>query len=130
MFEITEVIRNIPFKIFNVKEYKENYYIVEPRFPLIKEIMEDVYKYLIIKKNFNVIKNLVNKKGSAFSTLFELKVRYDFYPPIRGDVDYFKDFVIQDSVNMEIIIPKKKENIYLNCFVFIKKIKMKNSILV
>lgn len=107
--EIYEVIRNIPFKYFNVKEYKENNYIVEPGFPLIKEIMKDIYKYLIIKKNFNVIKNLSNKKGSAFSTLFELKIRYDFYPPIRGDVDYFKDFIIQDSVNMEVIIPKKKE---------------------
>jgi len=127
LFEITEVIRNIPFKIFNVKEYKENYYIVEPRFPLIKEIMEDVYKYLIIKKNFNVIKNLVNKKGSAFSTLFELKVRYDFYPPIRGDVDYFKDFVIQDSVNMEVIIPKKKEKQTIK---FIKKLDLDKAYLV
>ena len=87
--EITEVIRNIPFKYFNVKKYKENNYIVEPEFPLIKEIMKDVYKYLIIKKNFNVIKNLANKKGSAFSTLFELKIRYGFYPPIKGDVHYF-----------------------------------------
>ena len=107
--EITEVIRNIPFKYFNVKEYKQNKYIVEPGFPLIREIMEDFYKYLIVKRNFGPIKRLANKKGSAFATIFELKIRYDFYSPIRGSVRYFKNFVIEGSVTMEVIIPKKNE---------------------
>ena len=126
--EITEVIRNIPFKYFNVKEYKQNKYIVEPGFPLIREIMEDFYKYLIVKRNFGPIKSLANKKGSAFATIFELKIRYDFYSPIRGSVRYFKNFVIEGSVTMEVIIPKKNEK--KQTIEFIQKLELDKAYLV
>jgi len=126
--EIIEVIRNIPFKYFNVEEFKANKYIVEPRFPLIREIMEDFYKYLIVKRYFGLIKSLANKNGSAFSTIFELKIRYDFFSPIRGSVYYFKDFVIEDSVNMEVIIPKKREK--KQTIGFIQKLELDKAYLV
>ena len=126
--EITEIIKNIPFKYFNVKEYKQNNYIVEPGFPLIREIMEDFYKYLIVKRYFGPIKSLANKKGSAFSTIFELKIRYDFYSPIRGSVPYFKNFVIDGSVTMEVIIPKKSEK--KQTIDFIQKLELDKAYLV
>ena len=126
--DITDVIKNIPFKYFNVKEYKANKYIVEPGFPLIREIMEDFYKYLIVKRCFGPIKSLSNKKGSAFSTIFELKIRYDFYSPIRGTVRYFNDFVIDGSVTMEVIIPKKNEK--KQTIEFIQKLELDKAYLV
>ena len=106
--DIIKIISNVPFKYFNVIK-KNNHYIIEPGFPLIKEIMKDIYKYIVIKKSFNAIKNLTNKSGSAFSTLFEYRVRYNFDPAIKGDVNYFNNFTIQDSVSMEVFIPKKNE---------------------
>ena len=90
--------------------------------------MEDFYKYLIVKRCFGPIKSLSNKKASAFSTIFELKIRYDFYSPIRGTVRYFNDFVIDGSVTMEVIIPKKNEK--KQTIEFIQKLELDKAYLV
>ena len=108
MSDIIQIISNVPFKYFNIKR-KNMQYIIEPGFPLMTEIMEDIYKYIVIKKSFNAIKNISNKRGSAFSSLFEYRVRYNFNPTIKGDINYFKNFTIQDFVYMEAFIPKKNE---------------------
>ena len=106
--EIMKVIKNIPFKLFNVTEI-DGVYKVKPGFPLISEILDDIYRYIVVTKSFNAFKYLANNKGSAFSSLFEYKVRYNFYPQIKGDIDYFKEFIIQENVNMEVIIPKERD---------------------
>lgn len=108
MPEIMKVIQNIPFKLFNVTE-NNKIYNVEPGFPLIKEILDDIYRYIVVNKNFYSFKYLSDNKGSAFSSLFEYKVRYNFYPQIKGSIYYFKEFVIHENVSMDVIIPKEKD---------------------
>ena len=106
--EIMRIIQNIPFKLFNVTE-NNKLYNVEPGFPLIAEILDDIYRYIVVKKNFNAFKYLSDNKGSAFSSIFEYKVRYNFYPQIKGNIYYFKEFVIHENVSMDVIIPKEKD---------------------
>ena len=52
-----------------------------------------------------------NNKGSAYSSLFEYKVRYNFDPKIKENVEYFENFIISDSASMEVIIPKETDKI-------------------
>ena len=67
-----KIIDFIPFKLFNVSEEKGEY-IVTAGFPLINEIIDDIFRYIILKKNFHVFQSLSNNKGSAYSSLFEYK---------------------------------------------------------
>ena len=108
--EMVEIIDFIPFKLFYVSEEKEKY-IVTAAFPLINEVIDDIFKYIILKKNFHAFKLLSNNKGSAYSSLFEYKVRYNFDPKIKENVQYFKNFIISDSASMEVIIPKETDKI-------------------
>ena len=106
--ELMKIIDFIPFRFFNINE-KYGKYTVITGFPLIDEILDDIFRYIVVNKNFYIFKKLANNKGSAFSSLFEYKVRYSFYPQIKGEIDYFKNFIIQESVSMEVIIPKDNE---------------------
>ena len=124
--EMIKIIDFIPFKLFYVSEEK-GVYIVTAAFPLIKEIIDDIFKYIILEKNFHVFQSLSNNKGSAYSSLFEYKVRYNFYPPIKGEIDYFSNFIIHEAISMEVIIPKEKEK---NEPRFIQKLELNKSYLV
>ena len=108
--EMVEIIDFIPFKLFYVSEEKGKY-IVTAAFPLINEVIDDIFKYIIIKKNFHAFKLLSKNKGSAYSSLFEYKVRYNFDPKIKEHVKYFQNFIISDSASMEVIIPKETDKI-------------------
>ena len=108
--EMIKIIDFIPFKLFYVSEEK-GVYIVTAAFPLINEIIDDIFKYIILKKNFHVFQSLSNNKGSAYSSLFEYKVRYNFDPKIKENVEYFENFIISDSASMEVIIPKETDKI-------------------
>lgn len=105
--EIMKIVDYIPFRIFNITQ-KNGRYTVISSFPLINEILDDIYRYIILKRDFNAFKLLNNNRGSAFSTLFEYKVRYNFYPIIKGVIHYFKNFDIEECVTMEVFIPKEK----------------------
>ena len=107
--ELKKIIENIPFKYFNIKKIRDNYY-VEAAFSLINEIVKDIYKYIIMKKSFYVFKTLEHEKGSAYSTLFEYRVRYNFDPNFKNEINYFKEFFIQGKAEMNVIIPKENQN--------------------
>lgn len=116
--EIMEIIDFIPFKLFDISEKRGNY-IIKPAFPLINEIIDEIFKYIILSKNFNIFKSLLNSRGSAYSTLFEYKIIYNFNPKIKGEIKYFTNFTITDSECMEVIIPKENDKIKPK---FIKKL--------
>ena len=124
--EMMEIIDFIPFKLFSISK-KKGIYIITPGFPLINEIIDDIFKYIVLKKNFHAFQSLSKNKGSAYSTLFEYKIRYNFHPKIKGEINYFNNFAITDSVSMEVIIPKETDKIKP---VFIKKLQKDVSYLV
>ena len=101
-------INNIPFTFFDVKFFKYNY-IVDTSFPLINEILDDIFRYIVVNKDFEAFKSFANNQGNAFSSLFEYKVRYNFSPKIKGIIKYFNNFDIEDNVLMDIIIPADKD---------------------
>ena len=126
MSDMTKIIDFIPFKYFDINE-SYGHYTVLTSFPLINEILDDIFRYIIVNRSFNAFKQLSNNKGSAFSSLFEYKVRYNFYPPIKGEIDYFSNFIIHEAISMEVIIPKEKEK---NEPKFIQKLELNKSYLV
>ena len=101
-------INNIPFTFFDVKFFKYNY-IVDTSFPLINEILDDIFRYIVVNKDFEAFKSFTNNQGNAFSSLFEYKVRCNFSPKIKGIIKYFNNFDIEDNVLMDIIIPADKD---------------------
>lgn len=106
--EMVKLIDFIPFKLFNVSEEKGEYTIT-PTFPLLNEIIDDIFRYIVLKKNFHSFEYLSKSKGSAYSSLFEYKIRFNFDPKIKGEVTYFKNFIISDSASMEVITPKETD---------------------
>ena len=106
--EMEEKIVNVPFRYFNVR-YTGNGYIVEPSFPLINEILDDIFRYIILNKDFEAFKSLANNQGNAYSSLFEYKVRYKFYPKIKGIINYFNNFDIEENISMDVFIPREKD---------------------
>ena len=76
----------------------------------MNEILNDIYKYIIINKNYKVFKKLEKEKGSAYSTLFEYKIRYLFSPDLKGPITYFNNFTINENLKVKVIIPKNNEN--------------------
>ena len=113
--EIRSIIENIPFKYFNIINNIDKY-VIKTSFPLINDLLNDIFRYIILNKNFDAFKQLSNNKGSAYSSLFEYKVRYNFYPPIKGEIKYFKNFIINDAVQMKVIIPKENEKMSQNLY--------------
>ena len=111
--EINKIIEFIPFRFFDIIEEivkKEQIYNVKTSFPLIDEILHDIYTYLIVKKDFAAFQKMEDEKGSsAYSTLFEYRVRYTFNPKFNGSIHYFTNFSIQENAKMKVIIPKDKE---------------------
>ena len=119
-------INNIPFTFFNVKLFKYNY-IVVTSFPLINEILDDIFRFIVVNKDFEAFKSFANNQGNAFSSLFEYKVRYNFSPKNKGIIKYFNNFDIEDNVLMDIIIPADKDG---NNPKFIQKLEQEKAYLV
>ena len=124
--EFMEIIDFIPFKLFDISEKRGNY-IIKPAFPLINEIIDEIFKYVILSKNFNIFQSLLNNRGDAYWTLFKYKIMYNFKPKIKGEIKYFTNFTITDSASMEVIIPKEMDKIKPK---FIKKLQKDVSYLI
>ena len=97
----------IPFRFYDVEKINENSYIINFGFPLIKEIMSDIYAHITLNNNYNALKNILNNKGSGLGTIFELKISL-----YEGKKLF--DFTINKKFAIHTIIPKSNEKIITN----------------
>ena len=102
--EIKKIIDNIPLEFFDIPVYNSKYN-VKTSFPLIDEILDGIFRYIVVNKDFDSFKYLSNNVGSAYSSLLKYKVIYNF----SGEINYFKNFFIQDNIIMEPVIPKNND---------------------
>ena len=114
--EILTIIENIPFRYFNIIKNNKDEYKIDFGFPLIKEIMSYLYKFIMLKYNYNILKNNVKNKGSGLATIFEMKVIFRLLPN-KNNNDIFYNFIINEHVQIESIIKRLNET---------KKNKIKN----
>ena len=106
---IINIADSIPFRFYNVEKVNENSYIINFAFPLIKEIMSDIYAHITLNNNYSSLKNILNNKGSGLGTIFELKIIFSLYEGKK-----LFDFTINKKFAIHTIIPKTNENIITN----------------
>ena len=100
-----KIIDNVPFRFFDFIEDNEKYEI-KYTFPLIEEVMKNIYKFIALKYTYNTIQNVLNDKGSGLGTLFEMKVIHT----LSEITNYFKNFIISEKYEIHVIVSKKNEN--------------------
>jgi len=73
--DIEKKINNVPLRFFNVKKKKKNtcFYIIEYAFPLIEQILIEIYKDIILNEAYSVIKKIIGESG-ALGCVFEYAV--------------------------------------------------------
>ena len=70
--ELRRIIIYIPFRFFNIIK-KGMKYIITYAYPLIEEILIEIYKDLILNNSFKIIKEITKGSG-AFGCIFEFAV--------------------------------------------------------
>ena len=75
--EIKKIIDNIPLEFFDIPVYNSKYN-VKTSFPLIDEILDGIFRYIVVNKDFDSFKYLSNNEGSAYSPLLKYKVIFSF----------------------------------------------------
>ena len=117
--EILNIIENIPFRYFNIIKKNKDEYKIDFGFPLVKEIMSYLYKFIMLKYNYNALKSTVKNKGSGLATIFEMKVIFRLLPNKDNKNDIFYNFIINDHIQIESIIKRTNETKNYN----VKKLK-------
>ena len=105
--ELINIINNIPFRFFDILLNNNKYYITTS-FPLIDDLIKDIYFYIILNKNYLSFQKILNNKGSALGTLFEYKVIYNISN--NKNENYFSNVNISETLSLEILIPKNNQN--------------------
>ena len=105
--EISEILDNIPFRYFNILK-KNELYTTEFGFPLVKDIMKDLYKFIIFEYEYSKIKNILNNKGSGLATIFEMKIIFSLLPN-KYNANLFYNFIINEHIIIESIVKKSNE---------------------
>ena len=104
--ELINIINNIPFRFFDILMNNNKYYITT-NFPLIDDLLKDIYFYIIHNKNYLYFQKILNNKGSALGTLFKYKVIYNI---CNNNINYFLNVNISETLSLEILIPKNNQN--------------------
>lgn len=99
----------IPFRFYDIEGINNNKYIIKFGFPLIKEILLDIYSHITLNNNYNALKTILNNKGSNLGTIFELKIIFNL-----SEGKKLFDFTIKKKFVIHTIVPKSNENINLN----------------
>ena len=114
--EIKRVCKNIPFKYFNIKlknSKKENkdYVKLNYRFGVIKDIIEEIYSFIILRKDFSHILSNEFLDGGGKGIFFEKIVIHHFTPGEHNYsyVNFFGEFVIVNTCTINQFIPKSNE---------------------
>ena len=110
--ELQKIIENISFRFFDINN-KNSEYIITTTFPLIDEILKDIYKYIILNRDYDKYKNMLDNKESALGTLFKYKVIYNLSPNIiNGEINYFENLNIRESYTLNYFVPKSNQTIF------------------
>ena len=118
--EFKNILKNVPIKYFviNKKKSKKNkldYIQLEYIYPVIQDIIEEIYSFIILRKDFSSIIN-ENMDGGCKGIFFEKLVIHYFTPGEHNDneVNFFEEFNIENLYTIPKFIPKKKEKMKLN----------------
>lgn len=103
---IMSIIDYIPPKFYEIKKEINNNYIVKFSFPFIQEIIYDIYSIITLNNNYNILKKILNNKGSGLGTIFELKILFNLF---EGKKIF--NFTINKKYEIRTIIPKSNESI-------------------
>ena len=86
------------------------------RFPLIKDIIENIYDIIVLKKDFrNILKN-TSLDGGGKGIFFEKIVIHQLNPENNKDlcVNFFEEFLVFDIKSVPKFIPTIREKINLD----------------
>ena len=107
--DLKKIIDNIPFRFFNI-ENKNNNYIITFSYPLIEQILIDIYKELILKNSFSVLKHITKDSG-AFGCIFEYAViNYIVEKSKSNDKKLFNYFNIGKNLVVKKFVINKNES--------------------
>ena len=101
---LIEIIDYVPFRFFDIEVHQEKYKI-KFSFPLIEEIMKEIYKIIALKYSFDYLKSILDDKYSSLDTLFEMKV----IQHLLYNQNIFVNFDMTGHYLIQTIIPKKNE---------------------
>ena len=107
---IIKIIDNIPFRFFDI-EKKESNYIVKYSFPIIEQILIDIYKDLILKNSFSALENITKGSG-AFGCIFKYAVIFYIIEKSKSnDKKLFNHFNISKNLTVKKFVLKENEKI-------------------
>ena len=118
--EFKNILQNVPIKYFVINKKKskksnQDYIKLEYIYPVIQDIIEEIYSFIILRKDFS---SIINKKmdGGGKGIFFEKLVAHYFTPGDHNDhgVNFFNEFDIENLYTIPKFIPKKNEKIILN----------------
>ena len=111
--ELNKIIENVPFRFFDIIENNNSEYIITTCYPLIDEILKDIYKFIVLNRDYDKYKSMLNNKGNALGTLFEYKVIYNLSPNIENNKNnYFENLTINDTLSLDVFVPKENQKNY------------------
>jgi len=106
--EILEVISNIPFRYFDIIKKGNGFYKINLGFSLVGEVMNLLYRFIVLKCNYETIKKALKNKGSGLGTIFEMKVVFRLFPNINKK-NIFNNFTIDEHIQIESIVKRFNE---------------------
>ena len=114
--EFSKIINDVPLRFFNIERRKE-VYIITFAYPIIEEILIEIYKDLIFKNSYFSIKKLIEGSG-ALGCIFEYTVIHYIEEKSKSNnkklFDYFeiekiltvKKFVLNENENINNLVCK------------------------
>ena len=110
---IYAIKKNIPFKYFDIQLNNNKYAKIKYNFDLVKEVVGELYEYLIYNHpSIYQIFNLNKLDNGALGGMYEKFVIYHKSPdiPKRIDKHLFNHFTISKTYSVKKFIPNDNEN--------------------
>ena len=108
--ELKNIIDKIPFRLFNIEEINENF-IIKYSCPVVEQILNDIYRELIMKNNFRHLKDITKGSG-AYGCIFEYAVIYYIIQKSKSDSKIlFSFFNISKNLKVKKFVLNKNEKI-------------------
>ena len=116
--EFKDIYKYIPFEYFILEEGgNESYKYIEIRYlyPIIREIFEEIYSVILLRKDFNNIFNSIILEGGSRGTFLEKIIIHNFTSGEHNDysINFFDDFLITKKYLIPKYIHKINEKIKL-----------------
>ena len=110
---VNSIKKNIPFKYFDIQIINQNSAKIKYNFDLVKEVVGELYEYLIYNHpNIYQIFNLNKLDNGALGGMYEKFVIYHMSPDISKKIDkrLFNHFTISKTYSVQKFIPNDNEN--------------------